>query len=121
MRRIFCGFVLALVCPGFAQMASVPDRVAQQNALFEEFYQTGLKNSPERATSFGDYRYNALLGQYSLAEIARQHAESDDFLARLQAIPTDAMSDKDRLSHELMERQLERDNVNYSLKTYEVT
>ena len=51
------------------------DRVAQQNALFEEFYQTGLKENPERATSYGDYRYNALLGQYSLAEIARQHAE----------------------------------------------
>src|SRR5205823_11329085 len=86
MRRIFCGFVLALACPGFAQMASVPDRVAQQNALFEEFYQAGLKNSPERATSFGDYRYNALLAQYSLAEIARQHAEADEFLKRLQAI-----------------------------------
>src|SRR3982751_948414 len=111
MRHILCGFFLALACPGFAQMASASDRVAQQNALFEEFYQTGLKNSPERATSFGDYRYNALLGQYSLAEIARQHAESDDFLARLQAIPTDGMSDKDLLSHQLMERQLQREDV----------
>ena len=120
MRRIFCGFVLALACPGFAQMASVPDRVAQQNALFEEFYQTGLKNSPERATSFGDYRYNALLAQYSLAEIARQHAEADEFLKRLQAIPTDGMSDKDLLSHQVMQRQLEREDVNYSLKNHEM-
>src|SRR5947208_16999529 len=121
MRHIIGGFVLALASAAFGEMPPVSDRVAQQNALFEEFYQTGLKNSPERATSFGDYRYNALLDQYSLAEIARQHAEANDFLKRLQAIPTDAMSDKDRLSHELMERQLERDNVNYSLKTYEVT
>jgi len=120
MRRIFCGFVLALACPAFAQMASVPDRVAQQNALFEEFYQAGLKNSPERATSFGDYRYNALLAQYSLAEIARQHAEADEFLKRLQAIPTDGMSDKDLLSHQVMQRQLEREDVNYSLKNHEM-
>src|SRR5213080_4258676 len=120
MRRIFCGFVLALACPGFAQMASVPDRVAQQNALFEEFYQAGLKNSPERATSFGDYRYNALLAQYSLAEIARQHAEADEFLKRLQAIPTDGMSDKDLLSHQIMQRQLEREDVNYSMKNHEM-
>src|SRR5437763_6645635 len=120
MRRIFCGFVLALACPGFAQMASVPDRVAQQNALFEEFYQAGLKNSPERATSFGDYRYNALLDQYSLAEIARQHAEANDFLKRLQAIPTGGMSDKDLLSHRIMERQIQREDVNYSLKNYEM-
>jgi uncharacterized protein (DUF885 family) len=101
-------------------MASVADRVAQQNTLFEEFYQTGLKNSPERATAYGDYRYNALLGQYSLAEIARQHAEGDDFLKRLQAIPTDGMSDKDLLSHQIMQRQLEREDVNYSLKNYEM-
>ena len=39
-------------------MASVADRVAKQNALFEEFYQTDLKNNPERATAYGDYRYN---------------------------------------------------------------
>jgi len=96
----------------------VADRVGQQNALFEGFYQTGLKNNPERATSYGDYRYNALLGQYSLAEVARQHTEADDFLKRLQAISTDGMSDKDLLSHRIMERQLQRENVNYSLKNY---
>src|SRR5437773_6063525 len=118
MRRIFCGFVLALACPGFAQMASVPDRVAQQNALFEEFYETGLKNSPERATSFGDYRYNALLSQHSLEEVARQHAEADNFLKRLKAIPIDGMGDKDLLSHRLLERQLEREDINYDLKNY---
>ena len=43
----------------FAQVAPVAERVAKQNALFEEFYETGLKNSPERATAFGDYRYNS--------------------------------------------------------------
>jgi uncharacterized protein (DUF885 family) len=120
MRHIICGFFLALACPAFAQTASVADRVAQQNALFEEFYQTGLKNNPERATAYGDYRYNALLGQYSLAEIARQHAEADDFLKRLQAIPADGMSDKDLLSRQVMQRYLEREDVNYSLKNYEM-
>ena len=112
-RSILCGFVLALAGPAFAEMAPVADRVAQQNKLFDEFYETGLKNSPERATSYGDYRYNALLGQYSLAEIARQHAEADEFLKRLKAIPTDGMSDKDLLSHRLLERQLEREDINY--------
>jgi uncharacterized protein (DUF885 family) len=118
MRGI--AFFLALASPGFGQMASVADRVAQQDALFEEFYQTDLKNNPERATAYGDYRYNALLGQYSLAEIARQHVEDDDFLKRLQAIPTNGMSDKDLLSHQVMQRQLEREDVNYCLKNYEM-
>ena len=120
MRKMFLGLVLALISPAFAQVAPVAERVAKQNALFDEFYETGLKNSPERATAFGDYRYNSQLGQYSLAEIARQHAESNEFLKRLKAIPTDGMDDKDLLSHRLLERQLEREDVNYGLKNYEM-
>src|SRR5438477_4746287 len=120
MRRLVFGLVLGFGCSAFAQMAPVADRVAKQNALFEEFYQTGLKNNPERATAYGDYRYNSQLAQHSLAEVDRQHAEADDFLARLKAIPTDGMSDKDLLSHRILEKQLEREDVNYVLKNYEM-
>jgi uncharacterized protein (DUF885 family) len=98
----------------------VADRVAKQNTLFEEFYQAGLKNSPERATAVGDYRYNAQLSDASLERIARQHAENDAFLARLRAIPTTGMDETDRLSHELLERQLTRADVSYELKNYEM-
>src|SRR3982750_2768437 len=115
MRHMIYGFVLAFALVVFGATQPVADRVAKQNALFEEFYETGLKNSPERATSYGDYRYNSQLDQYSLAEIAREHAEADDFLKRLQAIPTDGMSDKDVLSHRIMERQIQREDVNYAL------
>jgi uncharacterized protein (DUF885 family) len=118
MRQLVFGLVLGLACSAFGQ--TVTDRVAKQNALFEEYYQAGLKNFPERATSYGDYRYNSQLGQVSLAEIARQHAEADDFLARLRAIPTDGMSDNDLLSHRILEKQLEREDVNYALKNYEM-
>jgi uncharacterized protein (DUF885 family) len=120
MRKIISAVVLALASSAFAQVAPVAERVTKQNALFDEFYETGLKNSPERATSFGDYRYNALLSQFSLAEIARQHAEADDFLKRLKGIPTDGMTDTDLLSHRLLERQLEREDVNYDLKNFEM-
>lgn len=120
MRKLICGLVLVLASPVFGQTASVADRVAAQNKLFDEFYETGLKNSPERATSVGDYRYNSQLGQYSLAEHARQHAEADEFLKRLKEIPTDGMSDKDLLSHQLLQRQLEREDIGYELKNYEM-
>ena len=118
MRQLVFGLILGLACSAFGQ--TVADRVANQNALFEEYYQAGLKNFPERATSYGDYRYNSQLGQVSLADIARQHAEGDDFLVRLKATPTDGMSDNDLLSHRILEKQLERDDVNYALKNYEM-
>jgi uncharacterized protein (DUF885 family) len=120
MRQLVFGLVLGLACSAFAETSPVEDRVAKQNALFEEFYQSGLKNFPERATAYGDYRYNGKLGQVSLAEIARQHAEADDFLARLKAIPTDGMNDPDLLSHRILQHQLEREDVNYALKNFEM-
>ena len=66
----------------------VADRLAAQNALFEEQYESDLRNSPERATSFGDYRYNDKLSDHSLAAIAQRHKLDEDFLKRLQAIST---------------------------------
>ncbi|HEX3553799.1 MAG TPA: DUF885 domain-containing protein [Thermoanaerobaculia bacterium] len=121
MRNLACFLLAVSVCSyAQAQAPSVAERVAKQNALFEEYYETGLKNAPERATSVGDYRYNALLADVSLAATARQHAESDAFLTRLRAIPTDGMAETDRLSHELLERQLTRADVNYELKNYEM-
>src|SRR5438874_6836665 len=118
MRQLIFGLVLGLACSVFGQ--TLADRVTKQNALFEEYYQAGLKNFPERATAYGDYRYNSQLAQVSLEEIARQHAEADDFLARLKAIPIDGMSDNDLLSHRILEKQLERADVNYALKNYEM-
>jgi uncharacterized protein (DUF885 family) len=121
MRNLACFLLVAsLGSHAYAQDASVADRTAKQNSLFEEFYQKGLKNSPERATSVGDYRYNALLGDASLAEIARQHAENDAYLKRLRAIPTTSMAESDVLSHELLERQLVRGDIGYELKNYEM-
>ena len=81
MRQLVFGLLLEWSWSACGQTAPVAYRVAKQNALFEEFYQTELKNSPERATAYGDYCFNSQLGQYSLAEVARQHAEADDFLA----------------------------------------
>src|SRR3954451_7290553 len=121
MRNLACFLLVLGVCSyAQAQAPSVAERVAKQNALFEEFYENGLKNAPERATSVGDYRYNALLSDLSVAANAPQHGENDAFLARLRAISTDGMGESDRLSHELLERQLTRADINHELKNYEM-
>src|SRR5579863_6981353 len=80
---------------------SVADRLAAQNGLFDEQYETDLRNFPERATAFGDYRYNDRLNDYSLEAISRRHQTDEGFLARLQAISAEGFSDQDQLSHDL--------------------
>ena len=105
----------------FAQnLKPVADRVAAQNTLFDEQYESDLRNFPERATAFGDYRYNDKLADYSLDAIAKRHQTDEAFLARLQAIPTTDFSDQDQLSHDLLVRVLQQRIADYDLKEYEM-
>ena len=98
----------------------VADRVAAQNALFEEQYESDLKNFPERATAFGDYRYNDKLTDYSLEAITLRNKTNQEFVVRLKAIDTTGFSDQDQLSHDLMMRVLQQRITDYSLKEYEM-
>ena len=100
--------------------ASMADRVAAQNALFEEQYESDLRFSPEFATAIGDYRYNDKLSDESLAENGREHAADISFLAKLKAIATDGFSEQDLLSHELMVRSLQQRADNYEMKNFEM-
>jgi uncharacterized protein (DUF885 family) len=99
---------------------SVESRVAAQNVLFEEIYQAQLKNSPETATAFGDYRYNDQLDDDSLAAVQREHAADVDNLAKLKAISSAGMPEQDLLSHEIMQRTLEQRITSYGFKEYEM-
>jgi uncharacterized protein (DUF885 family) len=127
--RINSGVVLVAFGLGFAALTSssaygqgttVASRLATQNTLFEDYYQAGLKLSPETATEYGDYRYNDKLDDYSLKGAEDEHRSEDGFLARLKAISTEGFTEQDVLSHDLLVRTLEQLDSNYRLKTYEM-
>ena len=101
-------------------LTPVAQRLAAQNVLFDEQYETDLRNFPERATAYGDYRYNDKLGERSLEAIIRFHKTDVDFLTRLEAIPTTGFSDQDQLSHDLLVRVLQQRTADYDLKEYEM-
>src|SRR5512135_2676575 len=122
MRIPLVLFLLAALMSSVSAQETKPlaDRLKGQNALFDEQYESDLRNFPQRATSFGDYRYNDKLGEYSLDAIARRHKTDQDFLARLNAIPTGGFSDQDQVSHDLMVRVLEQRIADFDLKEYEM-
>src|SRR5271157_4268658 len=110
-------FLIALAGSVCAQdLKPVADRLAAQNALFDEQYESDLRNFPERATAFGDYRYNDKLDDHSLAAIMQRHATDHAFLTRLQAISTTGFSDQDQLSHDLLIRVLQQRGADFDLK-----
>lgn len=122
MRACYSLFFLGIVINlSFGQNSkSLADRLAAQNALFDEQYESDLRNYPLRATSYGDYRYNDQLGEYSLDAIYARHKTDEDFLARIQAISTGGFSDQHQLSHELMIRVLQQRIADFDLKEYEM-
>ena len=99
---------------------SMADRIAAQNAIFNEQYESDLREFPERATAFGDYRYNDKLGDRSLAAILERNKMDEGFLARMQAISTEGFSEQDQLSHDLMLRILRQRIADFDLKEYEM-
>lgn len=103
-----------------AQLVDVKERVASQNALFEEWYQSNLKGHPEQATAYGDYRYNDRLDERSLAALNAEHANDEYFFAHLKAIPTTGFSEQDVMSHEVLLRTLQQRIDNYDFKEYEM-
>jgi uncharacterized protein (DUF885 family) len=119
------GFLVGLgvsAQPTFAAADAPPAavRLAEQNALFGEYSEADLKAHPEEGTAYGDYRYNDLLDDNSLAAIAYNHATDAGFLARLYAIQTDGFAEQDRLSHDLLIRLLEQRIANFGFHEYEM-
>jgi uncharacterized protein (DUF885 family) len=123
MRIPLLGFLFLTVAATLAfgqDIKPLAERLAAQNALFDEYFETDLRNYPERATSFGDYRYNDQLNDYSLAAIMRRHETDEGYLKRLEAIPATDFPDQDLLSHDLLIRGLEQRIADFDLKEYEM-
>src|SRR6266498_4240009 len=121
--RVYITFLILLATAASAVARGpkpLAERLAAQNALFDEQYESDLREFPQRATSFGDYRYNDRLGDYSLAATARRNRTDKAFLARLKAIPTTGFSDQDQLSHDLLIRVLQQRIDDFNLKEYEM-
>jgi uncharacterized protein (DUF885 family) len=100
--------------------ASLESRLATQNAVFDDSWQTNLKMNPTLATAVGDYRYNDQLGDYSLAASAARRQRDLADLARIKAIDPAGFPEQDLISHDLFERQLQQRVEDYDLKEYEM-
>ena len=103
-----------------ARQAALRERLAAQNALFDEEYESELKTHPELATAHGDYRYNDQLDDYSLAGAEAQHARDADFLKQLNGIPTAGFGEQDLLSHQVMARLLEQRLADFDFREHEM-
>lgn len=114
-------FLLMAAFPSFSpELEPVDTPLAAQNKLFDEYYESMLRDFPERATAIGDYRYNDKLAEYSLVAIQERNRSDREYLARIQAISIAGFSDQDQLSHDLLIRVLQQRIADFDLKEYEM-
>ncbi len=98
------------------------DRPARQlQSLFNQEWQYELRTNPEMATALGDKRYNDRLSDYSADFIRKDLDETRKFLARFEAIPSEGLSQQDRLSRELMIRNLRQQIEGAQFKPWEMS
>jgi uncharacterized protein (DUF885 family) len=89
-----------------AQPASTEDRRKALNALFHDFWEANLKNSPEFASEIGDTRYNHKVADFSVAAENQWLAVQHDFLMKLAAIDPTGLTDQEKTSREILLKDL---------------
>ena len=90
--------------PAVAKGAAAAKDLAK---FFEEEWEFGLREYPERSTYLGDTRYNDRLTDLSFEAIERRNKHDQDALVRLKKIDRTILSEDDRLSYDLYQRRLE--------------
>nr|WP_253260926.1 DUF885 family protein [Rhodanobacter glycinis] len=124
----------ALLCSGSATSLAASARTAPNkppsaqaandrkalDALLAKEWQFQLKESPELATTIGDYRYNDRWTDYSLAHVAVTRAATASFLRRFESLDTQGLDEQRQLSLAMMEGQLKDQLESIRLKNYEM-
>jgi uncharacterized protein (DUF885 family) len=118
---------LAFAAPIHASASAAASSTAAASAhakalddLLAEQWQYQLKESPEQATTIGDYRYNDRWTDYSLAHVAVTRAAVAALLKRFEALDIGDLDEQRQLSQKMMVQQLKDQLEAIRLKNYEM-
>lgn len=115
------GLVLAcLVALPLSAAQAAGDPAAAFDALVAQRWEYQLKESPELATTIGDYRYNNRWTDYSLAHVTDDQKATADFLKRFQAVDVSKLDEQRRLSQAMAVSELKDHLEAIRLKNYEM-
>ena len=77
-----------------------------------------MRESPQTATTIGDYRYNDKWDDASLAHVPKQRKDLRKWLARFESVDTAGFPEQEKLSHAMMVRSLKERVEAIDLKLY---
>ena len=116
--------LLLLVSPAAlhpqAPAAAVEGNRKALNQIFEDYWQDGLAHAPEFASTLGDKRYNDRTSDYSVKAYNEGLAREQALLMRLAAIDTAGLTDQEKISRELLLRDIADDQEAAEFKEWEM-
>ncbi|HEV2135032.1 MAG TPA: DUF885 domain-containing protein [Terracidiphilus sp.] len=99
---------------------SLADRQKALNDLFHDFWEEFLKLNPEFASRIGDKRYNDKISDYSVSAVNDWLARERDYQMRLAAIDPTGFTTQEKISQDLLMRDLEDDEDAAQFKEWEM-
>jgi uncharacterized protein (DUF885 family) len=103
-----------------AQPASIEANRKALDAIFADYWDDNLKHNPELASTLGDKRYNDQITDYSVKAVNDGLAREENFLMRLAAIDPAGLTDQEKISRELLLRQIADDQEAADFKEWEM-
>ncbi|HKP03958.1 MAG TPA: DUF885 domain-containing protein [Chthoniobacterales bacterium] len=88
------------------------------NVFFEAEWNYEMEQSPARASSMGDRRWNDRWGDQNLEAIRKREEHAADTLTRLKKFDRAKLSAADQLNYDLFQKDLETDIEGFKFKTY---
>jgi uncharacterized protein (DUF885 family) len=102
--------VAALLASGAAPPAAASSAASAFHQILDEDWEARLREDPLLASSVGDHRYDDRLPSVAPADLGRAAQRRRATLARLEAIDRGGLDTQDRISFDMLAREL-RDDV----------
>ncbi len=98
--------------------ANLEARRKELNRLIADEWEYEMRESPQTATTIGDYRYNEKWDDASLAYVPKQSKDLRKWLARFESVDVTGFPEQEKLSHAMMVRSLKERVEAIDLKLY---
>jgi len=99
---------------------SVEDRRKALAAVFNDYWEDFLKHSPEFASTLGDKRYNDQVSDRSVKALNESLAREQAFMMRAIAVDPTGLTDQEKLSRDLLIRDVSQDEEGAQFKEWEM-
>lgn len=91
---------------------------AELQSLTDSYWEWRLQEFPQFATSIGDQRYNDRLDDLSVEAFERRHVYRQKLLQDLKQVPRTRLAPGDRVTYDLLRRELDVAIENFSLSSH---